>query len=94
MDYKKIAEQLRKDAGYCTLESCKECAGNGKCPTQNMLYAADTIDHLMIESNNYRKALDAMTVENGRQKAEIKQDNEICKKCYESRVLAETRGAR
>lgn len=26
--------------------------------------------------------------------AEVKKDNEICKKCYESRALAETRGAR
>lgn len=56
--------------------------------------AADAIEHLLIESNNYRKALEAMAVENGRQKAEIKKDNEICKKCYESRVLAETRATR
>ena len=60
MDYKDISARLRKSAEYCTLESCKECSMDGNCPIQNMLLAADAIDHLVIESNNYRKALEAM----------------------------------
>lgn len=59
--YKKTAEALRHCAAGLPCGECPRGRTGPMCDLDLKKEAADVIDHLMIESNNYRKALEAIS---------------------------------